>query len=383
MAATVQSPHVFWEEKIAIEPDLGDQRQSTYKALPSPPKTPKRVMMKYRFSGVFPLILSLATFVLSLVVVLGGQNEGTFGGQYLITLNTSRLGQDVITFEKASVTSTAPSTPASASTTENPLDLLNPLSINSPLNPADTDNPLNGLSNSLGDIASNLTIVVNDGLGDAVNGVVAGVVNQTGIKNFYYVSVQSITALSESVRSSIVIGETRVSVPLLAKLISSLDSVIEKVNALRKAVFAFLIITMIGSILSAVSILPAMYFPQSRLLIYFNMFWPSLATVFAFLAALLVSVMVVLASLLNGFSDTVGVRVGVGGIALLLVWLSFVFVSLATFYWTSVWFVETRKWSFMKRRRDEDEMGHWRGIGTEVWRDLNGRRRKPHMRADI
>ncbi|KAL1655266.1 sphingolipid delta-4 desaturase [Didymella pomorum] len=402
MAATAQSPHVFWEEKISIEPDLGDQRQSTYKALPSPPKTPKRVMMKYRFSGVFPLVLSLATFVLSLVVVLGGQNKGTFGGQYLVALNTSRLGQDVITFEKASATSTARSASASASTAANPLDVLNPLSTNSPFNPENPNNPLNGLGNSLGDIASNLTDVVNDGLGDAVNGVVAGVVNQTGIKDFYFVFVQricsgsfvsedgidadavkiddcrsyeeagdsksdcqnadseltsaDITALSKRVRSSIVIGDTQVSIPLLARLISSLDSVVDNVNALRKAVLAFLIITMIGSMLSTVSILPAMYFPQSRLLVYFNMFWPALATCFAFLAAILVSAMAVLASLLNGFSDTVGVQVDLGGIALLLVWLSFVFVSLITFYWTSVWFVETRKASFIKRRRDEDEV---------------------------
>jgi hypothetical protein len=190
-------------------------------------------------------------------------------------------------------------------------------------------------------------------------------------------------ALGRSVRSSIVIGETRVSIPLLAKLIASLDSIMHNVNALRKAVFAFLIITMVGSVLSAVSILPAMYFPQSRLLIYFNMFWAALATGFALLAAALVSVLVVLASLLSGFSDTVGVQIDLGGIALLVVWLSFVFASLVTFYWTSVWFVETRKWSFIKRRRDEDEMGHWRGIGKEVWRDLKGRRRKARMRADI
>jgi hypothetical protein len=307
--------------------------------------------------------------------------------------------------------------------------VLNPLSTNSPFNPENPNNPLNGLGNSLGDIASNLTDVVNDGLGDAVNGVVAGVVNQTGIKDFYFVFVQricsgsfvsedgidadavkiddcrsyeeagdskldcqnadseltsaDITALSTRVRSSIVIGDTQVSIPLLARLISSLDSVVDNVNALRKAVLAFLIITMIGSMLSTVSILPAMYFPQSRLLVYFNMFWPALATCFAFLAAILVSAMAVLASLLNGFSDTVGVQVDLGGIALLLVWLSFVFVSLITFYWTSVWFVETRKASFIKRRRDEDEVGHWRGVGKEIWRDLNGRRRKPNMRVDI
>ena len=78
--------HVQWDEKIFIEPDLGDQRRSTFKALPAPPKTPKRVMMKYRFSGVFPLVLSLATFILTLVVVLAGQDITTFRGQYLVAV---------------------------------------------------------------------------------------------------------------------------------------------------------------------------------------------------------------------------------------------------------------------------------------------------------
>lgn len=86
MTSPVQSQHIFWEEKISIEPDLGDQRQSTYKALPAPPKTPKSVMMKYRFSGVFPLLLSLGAFVLGLVVVLAGQNQGMFEAQYLVAV---------------------------------------------------------------------------------------------------------------------------------------------------------------------------------------------------------------------------------------------------------------------------------------------------------
>jgi len=86
METATQQPHIFWEEKVSIEPDLGDQRRSTYKALPSPPKTPKRVMMKYRFSGVLPLVLSLAAFVLTLVVVLAGRDVGVFEGQYLVAV---------------------------------------------------------------------------------------------------------------------------------------------------------------------------------------------------------------------------------------------------------------------------------------------------------
>mgnify|MGYP004503870291 CR=1 FL=1 len=153
---------------------------------------------------------------------------------------------------------------------------------------------------------------------------------------------------------------------------------------MRKAAFAFLVMTLVGSALSTVSILPAMYFPQSRLLIYFNMFWPGLAAVFALVGAILLSAVVVLASILDGFSDTVGVQIRQGGTVLLSVWLSFVFVGLVTLYWSSVWFVETRKSSFVRRRRDEDEIGHWKGIGKEVWRDVKGRRSRPStsMRAD-
>jgi hypothetical protein len=76
----------FCEDKILIEPDMGDPRQSTLKALPAPPKTPKRVMRKYRFSAVFPLVFVLVGFVLSLVVVLAGQQKGTFDGQYLVAV---------------------------------------------------------------------------------------------------------------------------------------------------------------------------------------------------------------------------------------------------------------------------------------------------------
>ena len=81
----------FCEDKIYIEPDLGDPRQSTLKALPAPPKTPKRVMRKYRFSAVFPLVFVLAGFVLSLVVVLAGRDKGTFDGQYLLAVSDGKV----------------------------------------------------------------------------------------------------------------------------------------------------------------------------------------------------------------------------------------------------------------------------------------------------
>lgn len=74
-------------EKMSIEPDLGDQRKSIFKALPAPPNTPKRVMMKYRFSAVFPFVIAVASFVLTIAVVLARKENGTFEEQYLIAVS--------------------------------------------------------------------------------------------------------------------------------------------------------------------------------------------------------------------------------------------------------------------------------------------------------
>lgn len=196
-------------------------------------------------------------------------------------------------------------------------------------------------------------------------------------------TIAGIAELGNSIRSSITVGQTQVSVPLLAKAVSSFNGILESMDAVRKAIFAFLVISMVGSLLSAISVLPAMYFPHSRLLIYFNIFWPVLASVFASSAAIAISVTAVLASAIDDISGTVGVQIRQGGTVLLMLWLSAVFVGIVAMYWSSVWFVETRKSSFVKRRRDEDEIGHWKGIGREVWRDVKGRRKGPSMRADI
>jgi hypothetical protein len=76
----------YSEKEISIEPDLGDLRKSTDKALPAPPKTPKRVLMKYRFSAILPIASAVASFVFTLVLVLAGSDEHTFGGQYIVAV---------------------------------------------------------------------------------------------------------------------------------------------------------------------------------------------------------------------------------------------------------------------------------------------------------
>ena len=42
--------------------------------------------MKYRFSAFFPIAFAVASFVLTLVLVLAGSDEHTFGGQYMVAV---------------------------------------------------------------------------------------------------------------------------------------------------------------------------------------------------------------------------------------------------------------------------------------------------------
>ena len=110
----------------------------------------------------------------------------------------------------------------------------------------------------------------------------------------------------------------------------------------RQAIFASLLISLVGAGFSAVSAIPAIFFPHSKLLAYFNMFWP------------------VLADVVQGTS------------VLLIVWLAWLLVSLSVVYWGIVWFVEVRQSSFTRRKRSDDEVGNWKGIGREIRSDVKG-----------
>jgi hypothetical protein len=143
---------------------------------------------------------------------------------------------------------------------------------------------------------------------------------------------------------------------------------------------ALLVVVLLGSMLSAMTALPAILFPRSRLLIYFNMLWPCLASVCSLLAAIILTVLVAgVSSLGNAFGKPIGMEFVGGGMVLLFVWLAWLFVVVPSVYWVGVWFFETRSISFVKRRREKDEVSDWRGLVKEVWGDvqLKKRRRLP------
>lgn len=52
--------------------------------------------MKYRFSAVFSIGLTIASFVLSLVLVVAGNHAYTFGGQYLVAVSHHNIGTESV-----------------------------------------------------------------------------------------------------------------------------------------------------------------------------------------------------------------------------------------------------------------------------------------------
>ncbi|KAH7125425.1 hypothetical protein B0J11DRAFT_579971 [Dendryphion nanum] len=299
-----------YEEKISVEPDIGDQRQSVFKALPSRPTTPKRVMHRFRFSAVFAFVSAIVAFSLKLVLLLAGQEPGTLEGDYIFAINASRLGQDIIRFERATATSAAPSAISSTTRPSNPLDPLNPLSTSNPLNPSNPNNPFNQLTDS---IIGNITDTINSGTQNAINQVVAALVNRAGVQPQYLLFVENIcegnttvekcssyddkqaglNVLTRDIPSSIIIGQTNVSVPLIAKLSHSFSSLSSGISTIRKAIFAFLVMSLVVTGLSAITSLLGVFFPHSRVIIYFNILYPLLASVSHLLTAIILTVLIV------------------------------------------------------------------------------------------
>lgn len=176
-----------------------------------------------------------------------------------------------------------------------------------------------------------------------------------------------------TIPSSIVIGTTNISVPLIAELSHSLDALNSSLGSLRRTILAFLIISLIGAGISFLLTLPSIFFPRSHLLVYANLFFTSLASTFALLAALLLTALIVaIAQMLGGIGQAVNLYVKKGERVLAFAWVAWVCVALESAYWAAVWFVEIRRWSFVRRRRTEGEIGSWRGVCGEVRRDLKG-----------
>ncbi|EMD68434.1 hypothetical protein COCSADRAFT_62033, partial [Bipolaris sorokiniana ND90Pr] len=228
----------YSKEVPCIEPDLGDLRKSTDKALPGLPKTPKRVLKKYRFSAVFPMVLAIASFILTLTLALAGHNAHTFGGQHLAAVSYYRqyhesqtpVYKNVKAFESSSATDTTE--------TGNVYHIY--------LHKVCYYSLAHG-----SEVASDIFERTCKGYSTVAAAISAS-------------SSGTSTANSES----IILGSR------------SLMMISTTLASVRMAVFASLIVSLVGSLLSTILAIPGIIYPHSRILAYMNIMWPTLASTF-------------------------------------------------------------------------------------------------------
>jgi hypothetical protein len=183
----------------------------------------------------------------------------------------------------------------------------------------------------------------------------------------------ALNKVTKDLRSSIVIGTTNVSIPLVASLSSSMSSASSTITTIRQTLIGFLIIATTGSGITFALCGPAMLFPESRALVYATLVCSLFASAFQLLAAILLTAITsTVTGAVNLLGGPVGLHAKRGAKALSFVWLAWLFIGFAAFYWTAAWFVEVRSWSFVRRRRIGEERGSWKGIRRELRADLKG-----------
>lgn len=184
--------------------------------------------------------------------------------------------------------------------------------------------------------------------------------NEIGISNFF-----------SSIPSSITVLTTNISVPLLSELSSAGSYISTTISDFNKTIFAFLIITLASSFLTATLSALSILYSSSRILISLLLGFSTLGLIFVLAASVAATIMIeLLSDLVNQFGDSVGLRARAGKGYLILTWVSSGLLQLGNAYWVAVWFVEFRRWAFKKRLRTEDEVGNWSGVVREVRRDF-------------
>jgi hypothetical protein len=171
--------------------------------------------------------------------------------------------------------------------------------------------------------------------------------------------------------STLVIGRNQISVPLIVELADSGDALLSVLDTIRSAIVAFLIVSLTNSGLIAILAIPTLLFRHSRLLIITNIVASYISFLFAFVAALLLTVLVVgITSLVRNLGSANGLSVERATRILILIWASCGAMMIVAAYWAAVWFVEVRRWSLVRRSRTDEEIGDWRGMGKEIWRSF-------------
>jgi len=185
----------------------------------------------------------------------------------------------------------------------------------------------------------------------------------------YADSQRGLLRVAASVPDHFVVGTTNVTVPLVAALAGALTDVSSLAVVASRAMFVLLVI---GAASSGLAMLcsVAMVVLSYPFLVLVTLGWALLAEAALFSLALVATGVILGGARAGGLAAAVGVHPRPGRAFLEKAWIAAAFALLAGTYWLLVWFVDFRKTAFSRRRRKDHQIGDWRGIGTEVWRDL-------------
>jgi hypothetical protein len=159
--------------------------------------------------------------------------------------------------------------------------------------------------------------------------------------------------------------------PALQDVTNAVASLAPLVSSLKKFFLAFMIISLINSGLAIILSFLGVILPHNRKLLYANVSLASIGILTRSIDAILATIIsATLVFITNKFGKSVGVSATTGRIFITLIWLGFVFQSIASLYWYGVWFVEFRQISFRIRKREVSEIGDYKGIVKEIKRDV-------------
>ncbi|UQC87227.1 uncharacterized protein CLUP02_12729 [Colletotrichum lupini] len=363
-----------------------------------------------RLSAIVPIIASAVAVALSIVLLAAGTNTSNGGNNYWLSLNTSKIGQDIVQIKAANNTnggngggSIIPGIPA----------------------PNDPTGITEGLGSVLGGLLGNLTNAVGDGVSDIQGQLVGNLTQLLGVKDNYrlYLTkmceatyandndpnskvtfdkcesydntgagmfsllyqqsahVRKIFVLTRkslglrnitnSIPSSFVVGTANVSVPLVAAMAGTLDQVVDLASGGAKAMMALLAIGTISTGIVLLATLPILIVGFMRVLVLVSLVFSMLgAFVLPSFAIVTTSLIYGGKSMLNKSMAAFGMQIQTGGPFVAMAWVAAVASMAAASYWFIVWFVSFRRTAFSRRKRTENEIGNWRGIFREVKGDM-------------
>ncbi|KAF9871366.1 hypothetical protein CkaCkLH20_11287 [Colletotrichum karsti] len=357
-----------------------------------------------RISAIIPILASAVAVALSIVLLASGTNTSNGNTNYWLSLNTSKLGQQLIKIEAANNTNGNGNGGGGGTGLPGLPGLPTPTipGISSPSGSAsDPTGITSGLNGILGGLLGNLTNQLGSGVQDIEGQLMGNLTQALGVKDTYnlfltkmcegnYVNEndpntktsisscfsydskgQGLRNITDSIPSSFVIATANVSVPLISAMRGTIDQVVSLASGGAKAMTALLAIGTICAGITLLATLPIIIVGFLRVLVITSLIFSMIAaTVLPLFAAVVTAIVVGGRKMLDKEGDAFGIQIKQGGPFIAMSWVAAVASMAASSYWFSMWFVSFRRTAFSRRKRTESEIGNWRGIFREVKGDL-------------